>query len=144
MDFLKILRSFEELLYEVMTWLFFYPRTLWRILIHPLNMVNYTTQELSQENTQFKDTLSPPLFLILTIILLYGFAMITHNQIVANSTAQSGEIGHFIFGNIQNTLIYRSLSYSIWSLIFALGLLNMQKISIDRETLRIPFLPNVF
>jgi len=27
MDFLRIIRSLEELLYEVMTWLVFYPRT---------------------------------------------------------------------------------------------------------------------
>ena len=35
MDFLKIIRSLEELLYEVMTWLVFYPRTMWRIVARP-------------------------------------------------------------------------------------------------------------
>jgi len=29
LDFIGIIRSLEELLYEVMGWLIFYPRTLW-------------------------------------------------------------------------------------------------------------------
>ncbi|SFN34385.1 hypothetical protein [Variovorax sp. OV329] len=33
MEFLKFIRSVEELLYE-MTWLLFYPRTLWRCVVH--------------------------------------------------------------------------------------------------------------
>ena len=35
MDFLKIVKSIEELLYEVMAWLVFYPKTLWRVIAHP-------------------------------------------------------------------------------------------------------------
>ena len=38
MDFVKILRAFEEFLYEVLTWLLFYPRTLWRVTRRPLEM----------------------------------------------------------------------------------------------------------
>lgn len=144
MDFLKILRSLDELLYEVITWLFFYPRTLWRVLMHPLKIIDYTSYELTKEEGQFKDTISPPLFLILTLILLYVFALITHNQVLLNNTTQTGDIGHIIFENTQNMLIFRSLNYSVWSLIFSLGLLNMQRISIDRETLRAPFFSQCF
>lgn len=32
MDFLKILRSFEEFIFEAATWLIFYPLTMWRIV----------------------------------------------------------------------------------------------------------------
>ncbi|SFV34632.1 hypothetical protein SAMN05216456_1952 [Devosia crocina] len=31
MDFMKLLKSIEELLYELITWFVFYPLTLWRI-----------------------------------------------------------------------------------------------------------------
>ncbi len=144
MDFLKILRSLDELLYEVITWLFFYPRTLWRVLRHPLKMVDYTKQELAKQDAQFKDAISPPLFLILTLIILYGFALANHNQVFLNNNTQTGDIGHIVFGSIQNTLMFRSLNYSVWSLIFSLGLLNMQRISIDRETLRAPFFIQCF
>jgi hypothetical protein len=44
-DFLKIIRSLEELLYEVMTWLVFYPRTMWRIVAHPLATTAYSEHE---------------------------------------------------------------------------------------------------
>lgn len=144
MDFLKILRSLEELLYEAITWLFFYPRTLWRILIQPLNMAIYTQEELKKDDVPFKATISPPLFLILTLILLYCFELFTHNQTLMNKDVPVGSIGHMIFGNLQNTLIFRSLTYSIWSLTFALGLLKMQGITIDRESLRAPFFTQCF
>lgn len=144
MDFLKILRSLDELLYEVITWLFFYPRTLWRVLVYPLKMTEYTTQELNKTDGQFKDTISPPLFLILTLIILYGFALVSHDQAFLSNNTQEGDIGHVIFGSIQNTLLFRSLNYSVWSLIFSLGLLNMQGISIDRDTLRAPFFTQCF
>ena len=35
MDFIRIIRSLEELLYDVTTWLAFYPRTMWRIVARP-------------------------------------------------------------------------------------------------------------
>ena len=35
MDFMRLLRSFEELLYEVIVMLVFFPRTLWLTLRHP-------------------------------------------------------------------------------------------------------------
>ena len=42
MDFLRIIRLLEELLYEVMGWLVFYPRTLWRIVVDPVSMMRYS------------------------------------------------------------------------------------------------------
>lgn len=35
MDLMRLLRSLEEFLYELIGWLVFYPRTFWRILRHP-------------------------------------------------------------------------------------------------------------
>ena len=36
MNFLKLIQSLDELLYEIMSWLIFYPVTLWRALTRPL------------------------------------------------------------------------------------------------------------
>ena len=41
MDLLKILRSFEEFLFEAVSWLVFYPLTLWRILRGELKLQSY-------------------------------------------------------------------------------------------------------
>ena len=42
MDFIRIIRSLEELLYEAMTWIIFYPLTMLRILLNPTRMTLYS------------------------------------------------------------------------------------------------------
>ena len=65
MDFLKILKSFEDFVYEALTWLVLLPRTLWRIVISPLRMTRYAGEQLnSQSETRFSEAISPPLLLI--------------------------------------------------------------------------------
>ena len=46
MDLMKLLKSFEELLYEVMVMLVFYPRTLWLSMRYPQRMMDYADTEL--------------------------------------------------------------------------------------------------
>ena len=50
MDFLKLIRSFEDLLFEVLTWLIFYPRTLWLTLRRPLTMAAYVEHEEREDH----------------------------------------------------------------------------------------------
>ena len=62
MDFIKIIRSLEEFLYEVMSWIIFYPRTILRILLHPTRMTTYSEAEQDDlPSDRFTDALSPPL-----------------------------------------------------------------------------------
>lgn len=75
MDFIGIIRSLEELLYEVMSWLIFYPRTLWRMLTNPAAVPAYSDAEQNDRpDEQYTDTLSPPLLLMITMVLTYGLA----------------------------------------------------------------------
>lgn len=61
MDFMKWLNSLDELLYEVMSWLVFYPLTLWRTLLQPIGMMKYADRQLDlPEAEQYTDALSPP------------------------------------------------------------------------------------
>lgn len=58
---MKLLKSLEELLYELVAWLVFYPLTMWRSVITPLRMMRYADIELSDRlDDQYDDTLSPP------------------------------------------------------------------------------------
>ena len=41
MDFMRLLQSLEELLYELVSWFVFYPVTLWRTLTRPQQMMRY-------------------------------------------------------------------------------------------------------
>ena len=60
MNVLTILRSVEDLLYEVMSWLFFYPRKLWMTLTRPLSTMRHSDQEQrGKPEKQYLETLSP-------------------------------------------------------------------------------------
>jgi len=135
-DFLRIVRSLEDLLYEVMTWLVFYPRTLWRILAHPAETLRYSDAEQGDApEEQYTDTLSPPLFLMLTVLLAHGVEL----GLGTAMSVPKGAIGQFLLGSEQNLLLVRSVLYSIYALIGATTLLRHRELPLDRRTLRGPF-----
>ena len=141
MDFLKIFRSLEEFLYEVIAWLIFYPRTVLRVVCRPLSMSDYAIAQVeAKSENPFADAISPPLFLMLSLILVHIIALATHNEV---STGRS-VIGQMVMGSEQNLLIYRSIAYSLWPLIFATGVLRRTGKPIDRDTLRSPFFAQCF
>lgn len=41
MIFMNLLKSLDDLLFEIMGWLVFYPFTFWRTLRHPWRMMDY-------------------------------------------------------------------------------------------------------
>lgn len=136
MDFLKILQSLEELIYEVMTWLVFYPRTLWRSVRHPIRMLEYSQRELGDKpSQQFTDLISPPLFLMITILLSHAIEVAAHQHLPEASTAA----GRAIAASEQNLLLLRCILFAIYPLMFASRRLKRQNVEIDRETLRSPF-----
>ena len=136
MDFLKILRSLEEFLYEVMTWLLFYPRTLWRVIRNPGKAANYASHELrDKEEDQFVDAISPPLFLMLSVLLAHFIEIASHSTMFT----PAGGVFQAIFASEQNLLLYRSVMYSIWALLGATTMMHIQKEAIDRRSLRPAF-----
>ena len=69
MPFILFLKSFEVLLFEIMSWLVFYPRTMWRSVRHPQRMMKQAESEVALPPAeQFRDVVSPPIFLLLTVI----------------------------------------------------------------------------
>jgi len=136
MDFLRIIRSLEELLYEVMGWLVFYPRTLWRIVVDPVSMMRYSDQEQADApEKQYADTLSPPLFLMLTVLVAHGFALSMGAKMPEARTA----IAKLLLSSEQNLLILRSILFSIFALVAATTLIRRQRRELDRASLRAPF-----
>lgn len=120
MNAMKILQSVEELLYEVMSWLLFYPRTLLMTLRHPLRTMRYSDREQQDKpEKQYLETLSPPLFLVLSILAAHGLEL--------------------LFANDQNLLAFRALMFSLHPLVFAWAFLKLSGRKIDRESLRTPF-----
>jgi hypothetical protein len=136
MDFMKLLRSFEEFLFEATSWLVFYPLTLWRVLVHPLRTIAYSDAEQGDDEAgRYDDALTPPLFLLITVVLMNGIAMAAH---IARPPG-TGSLQHAIFDSPQNAALFRALIFSLIPLVAAVVLLRRQGVRLSRETLRPPF-----
>jgi hypothetical protein len=143
MDFVRIIRSLEELLYEVMTWIIFYPRTMVRILFNPTQMTLYSEAELGDApEQQYTDSLSPPLLLMLTIVLTHGIELAV--GLKATSSLKAGSEFAKFMTNEQNLLIVRALVTAIVPLVIALVALRASHTPLDRNTLRRPFFSQCF
>lgn len=131
MDLMKLLKSVEELLYEIVTWALFYPMTLWRCLRHPHRMMSYAKAELDEDGVgRFDDALSPPIFLLLTIFLAH---------LVELGFGREGPaLGGFLDSE-QNLLFFRALSFSIFPLILALQDVRRRGARLTKETLKPAF-----
>lgn len=137
MDFLKLIRSFGDLLFEVLSWIIYYPRTLWLVLTRPLQMIDYSNHEQAdQEEDQYTDTLAPPLLLFLTIFLLHilalGLGRSEHVQ-AANDTVRT------VINSDQNLVLLRSFLFGLLPLFAALNYVRKRKLPLERKHLRPPF-----
>lgn len=136
MDLMRLLRSLEEFLYELVGWLVFYPRTFWRILRHPGAIARYTRLELEQSpERQFTETISPVLMLVLSVVIAHGLEM----ALKLPFATITSPIGKLLFGSEQGLLLTRSAVFSVLALGAALGTLSQQGQPITRDTLREPF-----
>ncbi len=136
MDLIRLLRSLEEFLYELVGWLVFYPRTLWRVLVRPGDAARYTRQELAKAPEQrFSDGISPVLMLILSVVLAHAIEMAL--RISAPEVTQP--VGKLLLGSEQGLLLTRSAVFCIYALGAALSTLWRQGARVDRDTLREPF-----
>ena len=125
---LRNLQWLEAFLRKVLTWPVSFPRTLWRVLRNPIAVSLYTRRQLLQQpDRRFSGMLSPPLMLILSIVLahLLGFAIPDRP-----SPWVPGEL---------LTLLVRSFSYGLYALIPAMAMLRVRRVRVSRTTLREPF-----
>lgn len=138
MDLMKLFKSLEELLYEVIVMLVFFPRTLWLALRFPQRMMDYSDTELGDvQSEQYSDTLSPPLFLMLCVA--FGYVA---ERAVPGALELDGLPG--LLRNPENLLAIRVLVFSLLPLGFSLRLMHVLGITLDRETLRAPFFAQCF
>ncbi|WP_296435347.1 permease [Rhizobium sp. UBA1881] len=130
---MKLLKSLEELLFELVSWLLFYPLTVWRSVTRPLSMMRYADLELGDRlEDQYDDTISPPLFLLLTLLLSQGLSAAFPS--VYDTAAAAKELG-----SGSNLLIARGVVFGIYPLSMAVTLLRWKSVRITRNSLRPPF-----
>lgn len=136
LDLLKILRSFEEFIFEATTWLVFYPLTLWRIVRRPLDTMEYSDRQQSQpDDRRYDDALSPPLVLLVTVVIANLIAAAAH----VPPPPGTSELTRALIASQQNLVLFRSLVFSLIPLVAAATLLRRQGQAMSRETLRAPF-----
>jgi hypothetical protein len=135
---MKILKSLEELLYELVSWLVFYPITMWRSVTRPLSMMRYADLELSDRpENQYDDTLSPPLFLLITLLLSQGLS-------TAFPTVYDPSELPKALGTGSNLLIARGVIFGIFPLCMSVVLLRRKSVALTRTSLRPPFFSQCF
>ena len=134
---MRLVRSLEEFLYAVMTWLIFYPRTLWQIVRRPMETAGRVEAEVAKPpEDQFAALMSPPLFLVLSIFLVH-LAELRLNEAPDLSTLSP--LAGVMLGTDQFLLLFRAVIYSLFPLLMATGLLRRTGEPIDSKTLRKPF-----
>jgi hypothetical protein len=140
--FLIFLKSFEVLLYEIMSWLVFYPRTLWRAVRHPLRMMERTEDELKKAPAeQFRDVVSPPIFLLLTVVAANGIevAVVGNNPLIDDGIGLAAMI-------TDNTslILFRLVAFALLPMIAGVFALAMMRRPVDRDTLQPLFYAQCF
>ncbi|MDK2767641.1 MAG: hypothetical protein KYX69_07970 [Sphingomonas sp.] len=137
MHFMSLLKSLDDLLYEVMSWLVFYPLTLWRVLRRPLVMMDYSDRELNQNAAeQYTDTLTPPLFLLVSLLLSHAIelAFVGDNILVRSNHGLAA-----LVKDDTSLVILRLVVFSVFPLMFAVRLVRAQRKRLTRESLRPAF-----
>ena len=135
MDFMRLLKSLEELLYELVSWLVFYPLTFWRALTRPLSMMEYADIELSDRpEDQYDDTVSPPLFLLITLLLSQALSAAFPTPLGASAADIEA-----LTRSTSNLLIARGVIFGIFPMAMAVTQLKLKRMALTRSTLRPPF-----
>jgi hypothetical protein len=140
--FLLFLKSFEELLYEMMSWVIFYPRTLWRSGRHPLQMMRRGEREMElPREDQFRDILSPPIFLLLTVLVTHAFemALVGNSRLIDNDTGLTG-----LIQDNTSLILFRIVAFATLPVIAAAFALRVFGRPVDRGTLQPVFYGQCF
>jgi hypothetical protein len=117
-------RTIGEILYELVTGLLFYPRTLGRVLLWPTEAraVAGAGREAPSE------PVSPPLFLLISILLAHALDL--------TLSPGGGETTRAL---APGPLLFRVAAFNLFPLVMAAGTLRCQGRPVDHATLREPF-----
>lgn len=136
MNFFGFLKSLDNLLFEVMSWIIFYPITLWRCLVRPLSMMAYAQDELKNDEQPFGEALSPPIFLLITVVVAHGveLAAIGQSALVTQTTGLAA-----LVTDDTTLIVLRLIIFATIPTIMAVQTLWWSKRKLDRANLERPF-----
>lgn len=141
MDAFKIAKGIDELIYDIMIWIIFFPYTLGRILHRPLRMMHYVSSQLERpEDERFANSISPALFLFLAILLGWALAPIDPNDLTALGEQAHSDTALLRLAkeSATNLIIFRLGAYCSFPLIGALIYEWRTPGGINRESFQLP------
>jgi hypothetical protein len=129
MDFVKLIQSLQELVFEIVVWVLLLPKTFFRALVRPDLMVKYVNTELQKEpEKQFDDFISPVLFYLMLAVIpaaLYTW--------MGDGITQQGES---FFGLTENNVWMSVLTTLISLLIYLVWIEGLNRRPLRRSGLR--------
>lgn len=135
MDFYKLMKSLDALIYEVLTWLLLYPMTLYWMLRQPVRTMAAAERDVTADpEHQFVDMLGPPLFLAITIGLIHLVELSTHNVMPEGIT---GAVADFLSDDTNN-IAFNILMFALLPMITAIVALRRRRAAVSSQTLRGP------
>lgn len=142
MPFLQFLRSLDDLLYELMSWLIFFPVTLFRAIVRPLATMRYADRELSEDvDRQYDETLSPPQFLLVSLLISHfiELSVVGQSELVADKVGLAA-----LVSDDTSLLLLRLAFFSFFPIIIAFNMVRHSGRRLTRDTLRDPFYAQCF
>ena len=137
MNFVQWLNSLDDLLYELMVWLIFFPLTLWRVVRHPLATMSYAEEQLLLDpERQYRGTVSPPIMLILTIVLIQEVGIAVGDGTSPIVTSRHGLAA--LVNDNTTLLLLRLVLFGLFALVLATRRVRRSGVPIDRDTLKPP------
>jgi hypothetical protein len=142
MPFIQVARTIDDLLYELITWPVFYPVTLWRSVRHPLRTMEYAQSELAKtHDVQFPETLRPPIFLLVTVLLAYvvELAAIGESAVVTSTIGVAN-----LIDDDQSEMIFRIVAFALFPVVMATIENWLERKPLHRHRLQEPFYAQCF
>ena len=137
MIFVQFLKSLDELLFELVSWIVFFPVTLARVLRRPLAMMDHVEAELRKPaDAQFTDLLSPPVFLVLAILIAHAaeLALLGPDAVVTSNRGLAA-----LVDDNTSLLLLRLVTFSVYPLVMAVNIVRKEERHLDRDALQGPF-----
>lgn len=135
MNFMAIIRSLEEFVYEIVTWLVFYPRLFLQVLLRPMSALAYARAEFDKpQEDRFDAALSPLLFLLLSLLISHLAELAARETATGYAIMTSG-----ILKSDFNLVVFRAVLFASFPLAFAVEEVARARTPLARSALMAPF-----
>lgn len=110
----KILQSLEEVIFEIMAWIMFLPKTLAQVVFKPREIIQYVNgqMELEKPEERFDEFLSPIFFWIIVGVLPLTYALLSEKDIQQGGVLAVFLENKILFGSGIASLLL--LTYLTW------------------------------